>query len=448
MQIYVVRPGDTLLQISRRFGVDIQSIVIINGLQQIPYLITGQALVIPTTETSYIVRAGDTLDAISRRFSVTVGEIVILNNIDNPNLIYPGMVLRIPEPVKNYGVVEVNGYLEPTSQAADPAIVTEVGQFLTYLSPFGYHINDDGSLNAPVDGPALAAARSFRVAPLMVLTNFRNGTFDSALVHGILANNQVQQILIDNVLATMRAKGYYGLNIDFERIPPEDRQLYNSFLRKVVAALRPLNYSVSTALAPKYTDDPTGVWHGAHDYKAHGEIVDFVVLMTYEWGWSGGPPRAVAPLNEVRRVIDYAVTVIPRAKIMMGVPLYGYDWKLPFVPGGEWAVRVSPQQALSIAARYGANVQFDTVAQSPHFNYTDETGTAHVVWFEDARSVQAKYLLVNEYGLRGISYWVLGLPFPENWAVLDNMFQIAKVAVYPHTTPHSSLPAYTLIDSK
>jgi len=246
-------------------------------------------------------------------------------------------------------------------------------------------------------------------------------------VHGILNNDQIQETLIENILSTLRDKGYYGLNIDFERIPPEDRQLYNSFLRKIVAVLRPLNYPISTALAPKTFDIQTGEWHGAHDYKAHGEIVDFVVIMTYEWGWSGGPPMAVAPLNEVRKVINYAVTVIPPSKIMMGVPLYGYDWKLPFAEGGEWAIRVSPQQALKIAARYGAYIQYDPVAQSPFFNYANETGIEHVVWFEDARSVQAKYLLVNEYGLRGVGYWVLGLAFPQNWYVLNDMFNIVKV---------------------
>lgn len=427
MQIYVVEPGDTLWAIAARFGVNLNSLIRINGLQQLPYLVIGQALVIPSTETAYRVQPGDTLWAISRRFNVSVASIAALNNIANPNLIYPGMILRIPEVAKTYGNIQVNGYIEPSGGASDTAIVNEVGPFLTYISPFSYQINEDGSLTAPPDGPVLAAAGRYRVAPLMVLTNFRNGNFDAALVHSVLSSEQTQLTLIANIQSILRTKGYYGLNIDFERIPPEDRQLYNDFLRKVVAALHPLQYPVSTALAPKTYDVTTGEWHGAHDYRAHGEIVDFVIIMTYEWGWAGGAPYAVAPIDEVRKVIEYAVSVIPPDKIMMGVPLYGYDWKLPYVKGGEWARRVSPQQAVALAATYGAPIQYDTATQSPFFNYTDEAGVQHVVWFEDARSVQAKYLVVNQYGLRGVSYWVLGLPFPQNWAVLDNMFRIEKV---------------------
>jgi len=187
------------------------------------------------------------------------------------------------------------------------------------------------------------------------------------------------------------------------------------------------NYILSTALAPKISAAQVGAWYEAHDYPAHGEIADFVILMTYEWGWSGGPPMAVAPINQVRKVLDYAVSVIPPKKIMMGMPLYGYDWKLPFVQGGPFARRVSPQDAITLAARYGSNIEYDRQAQSPFFNYFDESGTRHVVWFEDARSVQVKFLTVVEYGLRVVSYWVLGESFPQNWAVLDNMFNIVKV---------------------
>lgn len=71
--------------------------------------------------------------------------------------------------------------------------------------------------------------------------------------------------------------------------------------------------------------------------------------------------------------------------------------------------------------------RYDETAQSPHYNYIDDNGREHVVWFEDARSVEAKYKLVNEYGLMGVSYWVLAQPFQPNWQVLDDMFHITKI---------------------
>ncbi len=427
MNIHVVRQGDSLWNLSNIYGVSIDRIVEVNGLSDIPYLIVGSSLVIPSTERAYRVQPGDSLWLISNRFNVPVERIAGLNGIVNPEIIYPGMVLRIPELSKNYGFIEVNGYIEPSVSERETAIINETGEYLTFVSPFSYQVNEDGSLTSLNDANILNVSRQYDIAPLMVITNFRAGNFDAGLVDTILKSETIQQNLIENIIGIMRQKGYYGLNIDFERIPPEDRQLYNSFLRRVVNELRPLNYPVSTALAPKPEDYQTGAWHGAHDYKAHGEIVDFVVIMTYEWGWSGGPPFAVAPLNLVRDVIEYAVSVIPPEKILMGMPLYGYDWPLPYMPGGGWARRVSPARAIQLAAQYGAIIQYDPISESPFFNYRDTQGIDHVVWFEDVRSVKAKLLLVNRYGLRGVSYWVLGLPFPQNWYILNDMFNIVKV---------------------
>jgi len=427
LNIYVIRPGDSLWAIANRFGVSVQRITEVNKLQEIPYLVVGQALVIPSTERAYRVQPGDTLYFISRKFNVPVSRIAQLNGITNPNVIFPGMVLRIPELSKGYGFIEVNGYIEPSTAQTETQIVNEVGQYLTYISPFSYQVNADGSLTPINDTTILSMARQYRIGPLMVITNFRSGNFDAELADRILKSESLQNTLINSVIEIMRNKGYYGLNIDFERIPPADRQLYNNFLRKVVAALHPLNYPVSTALVPKPEDYQTGAWHGAHDYRAHGEIVDFVIIMTYEWGWSGGPPMAVSPIDQVENVIRYAVSVIPPKKIMMGMNLYGYDWPLPYMPGGQWARRVSPQRAIQLAAQYGSAISYNERSQAPFFNYRDARGIEHAVWFEDARSVRAKFLLVNRYGLRGVSYWVLGVDFPQNWYILNDMFNIVKV---------------------
>lgn len=136
---------------------------------------------------------------------------------------------------------------------------------------------------------------------------------------------------------------------------------------------------------------------------------------------------AVAPLDQVRRVIEYGVSEIPPDQMFMGIPNYGYDWKLPFVQGTSRAEKLSNDEAVLRAQRYGAEILFDEQAQSPYFYYTAQDGTDHVVWFEDARSIRTKLELVNEFGLAGVSYWNIMDFFQTGSDVLREMFQIAKV---------------------
>lgn len=422
MIIHVVRSGETLWTISRIYGVNYQEIAQINELPDPNRLVLGQALVIPTEEAAtHIVQPGETLWSIANRYGISIQSIIQVNRIVNPNLIYPGTILIIPQRLRPE--IEVNGYLANMQ----PNIVTSVGAYLTYLSPFSYQVQSNGDLTPLNDTAVLNAAASFGVAPLMVINNILDGEFNSDLAHTILASPSIQDRLITNILTVMNQKNYAGLNIDFEYVYPADRELYNSFLSRVAGRLRPLGYLISSALAPKYRADQPGLLYEAHDYQAHGEILDFVVIMTYEWGWSGGPPMAVAPLNEVRAVLNYALTEIPANKILMGMPLYGYDWTLPFVPGGPFARAISPQEAVRIALNNYAAIQYDQLAQSPYFYYYDSQQRQHVVWFEDARSVQAKYDLVKELNLRGVSYWVLTNSFPQNWLVLEDNFRIRKL---------------------
>ena len=134
----------------------------------------------------------------------------------------------------------------------------------------------------------------------------------------------------------------------------------------------------------------------------------------------------VSPLNMVRRVLNFAVSVMPAQKILMGVPNYGYDWTLPFVQGTA-ARPLTNVGAVTLAGAVGADIRFDAAAQSPWFRYVDSTGKRHEVWFEDARSLRAKFRLVDEYGLAGVSYWNLNSLFRTNFIVFESMYSVEKV---------------------
>ena len=359
---------------------------------------------------------------------MSVATLAQINGINVNTPLYIGLRLYIPPMQKRNA--EVNIYIEPSGDTVSEELLSEarsIGQYLTYLAPFSFEAKRDGSLEPiPTAGIPEAAAPT-GTSLMMVVTNLENGQFSGELGRAILQSTAVQEVLLENIVEEARKiGGVTDIHFDFEFLPGDQREAYNNFLRRAADYLHEEGFLLSSALAPKTSGEQAGQWYEAHDYAAHGEIVDFVVLMTYEWGYSGGPPMAVSPIQEVEKVLNYALSVMPANKIMMGQNLYGYDWTLPFVEGGQYARAVSPQRAIALARDNDAVIQYDTVAQAPHFNYVDAEGKSHKVWFEDARSIQAKFNLMKRLNLRGISYWKLGFPFPQNWLLIGENFNVVK----------------------
>ena len=256
---------------------------------------------------------------------------------------------------------------------------------------------------------------------MLISTLGEDGRFSNELASALLNNTEAQRTLLTNILATMQQKGYRALDIDFEYIYPEDAPKYVEFVRLARETLSPYGYFVVVALAPKTSDTQRGLLYEGHDYAGLGAAADYVLLMTYEWGYTYGPPLPVAPLNRVREVVEYAVSRIPAAKILMGMPNYGYDWTLPYIAGESKARSIGNEQAVDIAREVGADILYDETAQSPHFGYVMD-GQEHVVWFEDARSVRAKLALAAEFGLFGVSVWNLMRYFTQMWLVYDALY--------------------------
>ena len=132
---------------------------------------------------------------------------------------------------------------------------------------------------------------------------------------------------------------------------------------------------------------------------------------------------AIAPIGPVTDVVEFAITRIPREKILLGIPTYGYNWPLPWIKGQTRAVSVSNPQAIALARTYGSVIQYDETAQAPWFTYTDAQDS-HEVWFEDVRSILAKLKLISKYKLKGAGYWNMMRPFTQNWMLLNSMFSI------------------------
>ncbi|MBR2621103.1 MAG: glycoside hydrolase family 18 protein [Clostridia bacterium] len=428
MIIYTVQKGDSLYSIARRYGVSWQGIAQDNLLADPSALVVGQTLTILQPETTYTVRPGDTLYSIAQSLGVSVNQL-FRNNIilGGTTDIRPGQILNVQLPSPTRGSMSVNGYAYPF---IDRATLMRALPYLTYLTIFTYGIRPDGSLIEPEDGPLIDVARMYGVAPVMHLSTLtEQGRFSNALARQILNDATLRARVIDNVRQVLSRKPYVGVDVDFEYVGGENADAYAAFLRQMREALEPLGYQVWVALAPKVRGNQEGILYEGHDYAALGDIADRSLLMTYEWGYTYGPPLAVSPINQVRRVLDYGVSVISPEKIFLGVPNYGYDWTLPYVAGQSRARSLGNVEATELAWQQKAAISFDETAQAPTFRYYVRNGgsTEHEVWFEDARSVQSMLSLVSEYGLYGIGIWNIMRRFPQMWQVLNSEYSINKV---------------------
>ncbi len=422
MEIHVVKSGDSIFSIANQYGVSVQRLIFDNEIYTPENLVIGQALLILHPTKIYQVKSGDTLYSIAQYFQVSV--ISLIRN--NPYIIQDqqlreGQVLVITYEGSQDKIISTNGYVYPF---VNHQVLEQTLPYLTTLSIFSYGITTEGGLVPTDDEEVLEITTKHGVGPVLTLTpSDANGVFNNELVSAVAQNKDVQNRLINELLATVKEKQYVGVDVDFEYIKAEDRTGFVEFVAELTRRMNAEDFFVSVALAPKVSEDQPGLLYEGIDYRLLGESANSVLLMTYEWGYTFSEPMAVAPINKVREVLDFAITQIPEYKIDMGIPNYGYDWPLPYVKGETKARAIGNIEAVQIAAANNAVIQFDEVAQTPFFTYTRD-GVDHEVWFEDVRSIKAKLELVKEYNFRGVGYWQLMRLFRPNWLLLNTMFDI------------------------
>ena len=423
MTIHIVQAGESVDSIAAHYGVDPTRLASDNTVPPSGSLAVGQTLVVRFPRQVHAVQPGETLTSIAANYGITL-RTLWRNNwpLGGEANLSPGQTLVISYFDEKLGTAVSNGYAYPF---IEPSLLNEQLPYLTYLAPFTYGITASGDLLPLADDALLSAARQRGTRPVMHLSTLTEaGQFDTRRGELVLTDTAVQDQLVGQVMQTVLQRGYAGVDVDFEYLPGPLAAAYAAFLSRLRRLLNAQGRFLWTALAPKTSATQRGLLYEGHDYAAVGSASDGVLLMTYEWGYTYGPPMAVAPLPNVRAVLDYAITAIPSEKIFLGIPNYGYDWPLPFIQGVTRAQSISNQRAIELAVEHDIAIQYDETAQSPFFHYTDSAGTVHEVWFEDARSMSAKLRLIAEYGFHGAGFWNLMRPFSQTWLVLDSLYDI------------------------
>lgn len=291
--------------------------------------------------------------------------------------------------------------------------LSRYGSLIDELAIFQISIQENGDLRGLPSRNLINKAHSMGIKVIPTITNLTaQGHFSTPLISSLVKDQDLADHVwqnINNLLGDYRCD---GVNFDLEKGLPEERSLYTQLIDSWTRKFHESNYLVNIDVPAKTKEESADIWKGIFDYRALGQIVDQVILMTYEEHWPGSPPGSIASLPWVSSVVDYALANIPAQKLFMGIALYGYDW---VTTGGAKAL--SYTAATGLARRYGAPLQWDATQHSTYFRY-DTMGQQHVVYFEDLRSLHEKVNLAQKRGLKGIALWEMNLSYPGFWEAL------------------------------
>lgn len=434
MIIHVVQPQETIYSIASYYNMPVSRLIADNGLLNPNDLVVGQTIVIVYPEQAYIAQRGDSLISIAQAFNVTLMQLLRNNPfLIDREVIYPGETIVISYP-KSDNKMEMNGYAYPF---VDRNTLRKTLPFLTYLSIFNYRVTAEADIIGIDDDELIKLAKEYGVAPIMLLSTLSDvGTGNIEVSYRILNNEELVNRYIENILIILKTKGYYGVNITFQFLNAYNTEIYNSFITKLTNRLNSEGYQAWITIIPKTYYENNEITFEKIDYSIIGKNANNIMILTYSWGYSFGPPVAPNSIAEVTKFLDYTVSLIEPSKILLGLPVIGYDWQLPYEEGVSRANSITSEAAIALANKVGATIQYDITAQAPYFLYMDSASppNQHIVWFKDARSIDARTKLVPVYGLEGIGIWNIMKFYSQMWLIINTQFEIEKIPMELPTT--------------
>ncbi|MHB8125480.1 MAG: glycosyl hydrolase family 18 protein [Desulfitobacteriaceae bacterium] len=286
------------------------------------------------------------------------------------------------------------------------------GSSIDTYADFAFRLHSDASFTGHFSEPALEIAHNQDIAPLMLFHNFNGQIFDPQPLRSVLANEVLRQRCIENILKSL-PRFTAGVHIDFEGVEASYRVAYLSFLDSLSATLHNRGLLLTIAIPAKRSK-----WEApGYDFAEIGRICDAITIMTYDEHYAGGPSGPIASLPWMTQALDYAISLIPREKILLGIPVYGYDWS------NIRTTMVPMRDIPTLTAKTQARVLWSDPAVEPYFYYW-QGRDKHTVWFENETSTKIRFGFVKTYRIRGIAIWRFGYETRSFWQGLTTKFKI------------------------
>ncbi|MBC9713840.1 glycosyl hydrolase [Streptomyces sp. TRM66268-LWL] len=310
----------------------------------------------------------------------------------------------------------VSGWLPYWEQEAAYRTALRHRDQLHTVSPFWYEAKDDGRVAPHMGAGDKRVIDGLHKAGIKVVPTVHERLGPGRLA-ALVTDPKRRARHLDALMTTVRSRAYDGLDIDYEThaTSPDDRYeevraRYAEFITELCRRLHAERKQCITTVSPQARGNGR-IW----DYRRLGAVSDRLRIMAYNLHWAGGKPGPVSSPDWYEDILKHATRLVPREKIEMALPAFGWDWAASGKP--TRARGVTWQSAEELRRKVGARYRFDPVSKTPHFSYTEKKQRREV-WYQDARGTEAHLPVLRKHGVRNTALWALNFEDPALWRTL------------------------------
>lgn len=424
MIVHIVELGETIHSIAEKYGVSAERLMVENEIRSPDHLAIGETLVILFPEITHIVNEGDTLGTIAAAYGVDVMQLLRNNPyLSDREFIFPGEMLVIKYTDEKSTRASFDGYVYPF---IDLKVLRKTLPFLTYMTVFTYSFNAEGELDDLQDEEIIRIAKEYGVPPFMMISPFEgDGITKTDTSHMFLSNDAAIERMLNSAIQIAKRKGYYGINIDTVYILWEDRDKFTQISERAALLIRSEGLEVFQNFSPSPFEIFTGIIYESLDFTRLGRVLDAATLVTYDWGYDVDFPSGTLTLEQLKDYLEYANERIPSQKILTGLSVIGYNWKMPYIAGVSRGQSVSYRDVIELAHELGETILYDKNTLISYYQYV--VNEENIVRFRDARYFDTITDLIPQYGARGAAIWNIMRYFAQMWLVINAKFEINKI---------------------
>jgi spore germination protein YaaH len=284
---------------------------------------------------------------------------------------------------------------------------------VTAISPTWFTITDSaGNIASLADKNYVEKAHSLGIKVWALVDDFNTEISMTEL----LSHTSAREKLIQELLKEAKEYDLDGINIDFEKITEGAGNHYIQFIRELSVRCRNegLVLSIDNYVPSSYT--------AYYDREEQGIVADYVVIMAYDEHHAGSDESgSVSSIGFVDNAITNILEMVPKERVIMGIPFYTRQWKETAEENGS--VSVSSEafgmvNAQSVLEKNGVEPKWDDKTGQYYGEY-EKDGATYKIWLEEEDSVEAKLKLINKAGMAGIACWKLGLEDSAVWDIIN-----------------------------